>query len=142
MKLRDLVLKNRSYRRFDETAAITLGQLLEWIDTARITMSSVNIQPLKYYLSCDAETNAKIRPHTRWAGLLRDFDGPAEGENPVAYVVICVDNSIQNATVERFAKDIGIAAQTIMLSAAEAGFGGCMIGSINAKVQDVCSPCA
>lgn len=133
MNIHDLVLKNRSYRRFDESVSITPETLLTWIDTARFTMSSVNIQPLKYYLSYKPETNAKIRPHTRWAGLLRDFDGPKEGENPAAYIVICVDKNIQNATVERFAKDIGIAAQTIMLEASFNDYGGCMIGNLNTK---------
>jgi nitroreductase len=133
MNIHELVLKNRSYRRFDESVTIPLETLLEWIDTARLTMSSVNIQPLKYFISYTPETNAKIRPHTRWAGLLCDFPGPAEGENPTAYIVICVDKSVMNATAERFAKDIGIAAQTIMLEAAENDFGGCMIGNIDIK---------
>ncbi|MDD4773439.1 MAG: nitroreductase family protein [Eubacteriales bacterium] len=133
MNIHDLVLKTRSYRRFDENISISGETLLSWIDTARLTMSSVNIQPLKYFLSYKAETNVKIRPHVRWAGLLRDFNGPKEGENPSAYVIICVDKSIQEATPERFAKDVGIAAQTIMLEAASAGYGGCMIGSLNIK---------
>lgn len=133
MNIHELVLKNRSYRRFDENVAIPLKTLFKWIDTARLTMSSVNIQPLKYFLSYTPETNAKIRPHTRWAGLLRDFSGPADGENPTAYIVICVDKSVMNATTERYAKDIGIAAQTIMLEAAESDFGGCMIGNIDTK---------
>jgi nitroreductase len=133
MNIHELVLKNRSYRRFDERITIPLEILLKWIDTARLTMSSVNIQPLKYYISYTPETNAKIRPHTQWARLLRDYSGPAEGENPTAYIVICVDKNIQNATVERFAKDIGIAAQTIMLETAEDNFGGCMIGNLNVK---------
>ena len=133
MNIHDLVLRARSYRRFDESISISRETLLSWIDTARLTMSSVNIQPLKYYLSHKVETNAKIRPHVRWAGLLRDFDGPDEGENPSAYIVICVDKNIQNATPERFAKDVGIAAQTIMLEAVSAGYGGCMIGSLDAN---------
>ncbi len=133
MNIHDLVLKNRSYRRFDESVSISLETLLNWTDTARLTMSSVNIQPLKYFLSYRIETNIKIRPHIRWAGLLREFNGPGEGENPAAYIIICVDKNIQNATLERFAKDIGIAAQTIMLEAANNDYGGCMIGSFDAK---------
>ena len=132
MNIHDLVIKNRSYRRFDQSTAIPRETLLKWIDTARFTMSSVNIQPLKYFLAFNPETNSKIRPHIRWAGLLSDFNGPGEGENPSAYIVICVDKSIQNATPERFAKDIGIAAQTIMLEASSSDYGGCMIGNLNA----------
>lgn len=129
MNMHELILKNRSYRWFDPSTPVTRELALKWIDNARLTMSSINIQPIKYYISCDAETNAKIRPHTRWAGLLPEFDGPEGENNPSCYIVVCVDNAIKNASLERFAKDVGIVSQTIMLSAVEDGFGGCMIGN-------------
>ncbi|HAN44682.1 MAG TPA: nitroreductase, partial [Ruminococcaceae bacterium] len=56
------------------------------------------------------------------------FKGPAEGERPTAYIIICADKNIA-PNVERFNMDVGIAAQTIMLAAAEKGLGGCMIGN-------------
>ena len=61
-----------------------------------------------------------------WAGYLRDWKGPAEGERPSAYIVILGDTEISNS----FGCDHGIAAQSIMLGATERGLGGCMIGSI------------
>ena len=47
----------------------------------------------------------------------------------MAYVIICIDKNVSDKSI--FDKDVGIAAQTIMLSAVEAGFGGCMIGNFN-----------
>jgi nitroreductase len=44
-------------------------------------------------------------------------------------VVICIDQGVSDKKI--FDKDVGIAAQTIMLSAVEAGLGGCMIGNFN-----------
>ncbi len=131
MSIRELVLFDRSYRRFDESVPVTRELLTDWVDTARLTNSSVNIQPLKYFVSAEKETNAIIRSHIYWARNLPDFNGPAEGENPTGYVVICVDSNCSGATAERFAKDVGIAAQTIMLCAAEKGFGGCMMGNVD-----------
>ena len=136
MKLYDLVKSARSYRRFDNSKKIPRETLLSWIDCARLTMSSVNIQPIKYYISCSDETNAIIRPHTRWAGLLSDWSGPSENENPAAYIVVCVDGAVKNATPERFAKDVGIVSQTIILRAAEDGFGSCMIGSFDGVISE------
>jgi nitroreductase len=127
MTLRDLVLKNRSYRRFDQEATINLETLKELVDLARLSASGSNIQPLKYVLSADAATNARIFPHTRWAGYLEDWPGPAEGERPTAYVVILGDTDLRR----EFDRDLGIAAQSIMLGASERGLGGCMIGSID-----------
>lgn len=131
MNMHTLILQSRSYRKFAAEPAVTRELMLKWIDNARLTMSSVNIQPIKYYLSSSAKTNAAIRPHTHWAKNLKNYDGPQEGENPTGYILVCVDGKILNANVERFAKDIGIVSQTIMLSAAEDGFGGCMIGSFD-----------
>jgi nitroreductase len=124
--LRDLVLRNRSYRRFDESHRVSRGVLLELVDLARHTASAANRQPLKYVLSADPETNEAIFPCLAWAGYLRDWPGPAPGERPSAYIVLLVDESI----AEDWWCDDGIAAQTIYLAAVERGLGGCMIGNV------------
>ncbi|RPJ42442.1 MAG: nitroreductase family protein, partial [Chloroflexi bacterium] len=82
--------------------------------------------PLKYYLSCDPEKNARIFPTLAWAGYLKEWPGPQEGERPSAYIIILGDSTINKS----FGCDHGIAAQSIMLGAAEKGLGGCMIGSV------------
>jgi len=124
--LRNLVLSNRSYRRFDESCPIPRETLVELVGLARCTASAGNRQPLKYILSADRETNARIFPFLAWAGYLKDWDGPASGERPTGYIVILVDESI---TKDWWCDD-GIAAQTILLGAVEKGFGGCMFGSV------------
>ena len=124
--LRDLVERNRSYRRFRQDVAIDCEALERLVDLARHSPSAANLQPLKYVLSCQPERNALIFPHLAWAGYLADWPGPSEGERPAAYVIILGDTEITRS----FGCDHGIAAQTIMLGAAEAGLGGCMIGSI------------
>jgi nitroreductase len=126
MTVRELVLKNRSYRRFHENVPISEAQLREWVDLARLTASGGNKQPLRYVLGCDPKTNAKIFENLGWAAYLRDWRGPAEGERPSAYIIILGDTSVTAS----FGCDHGIAAQTIMLGAAEQGWGGCLIGSV------------
>jgi nitroreductase len=123
----DLVLKTRSYRRFDESFAIERETLEKLMGLARCTASAANRQPLKYILSADPETNARIFPCLGWAGYLKDWAGPGPGEQPTAYIVILVDKRIG----ENIWCDDGIVAQTILLGAGEMGLGGCMIGSIN-----------
>jgi len=127
MSFKELVLKTRSYRRLDQATLVSLDTLRELVDLARQVASGSNLQPLKYVLSAGPATNARIFPHTRWAGALVDWSGPAEGERPSAYVVILGDTDLGRA----FDRDLGIAAQTIMLSATERGLGGCIIGSID-----------
>jgi nitroreductase len=126
MSIRELVLKNRSTRRFHQDFVIDRQTLVDFVDLARHSASGSNVQPLKFYLSCDTETNAIIFPRTRWAGAIEDWDGPGEGEKPSAYIIILGDKEIS----ETFGVDHGIAAQSIMLGAVERGLGGCMIGSV------------
>ena len=124
--LRDIVIANRTVRRFDQSVAIDRATLRELVDLGRLSASGGNAQPLKYALSCDAELNAAIFPNVAWAGFLADWDGPAEGERPTGYIVILGDTEILND----YGVDHGIAAQSIALGATERGLGVCMIGSI------------
>jgi nitroreductase len=124
--IRDLVLKNRSYRRFHEGVDIKLESLNELVDLARLSASAMNAQPLKYILSCDRQKNSLIFPHLVWATFLKTWPGPSEGERPSAYVVILGDTGISRF----WDYDAGIAAQSILLGATENGLGGCMIANI------------
>ncbi|MFC1511546.1 nitroreductase family protein, partial [Candidatus Margulisiibacteriota bacterium] len=85
---KDLILRNRSYRRFFENEKISLETLRELVDLARLSPSAANLQPLKYILSADPAKNAKIFPHLSWAGYIKDWGGPKEGERPSAYIII------------------------------------------------------
>lgn len=124
--IRELVFRNRTYRRFDQNFAVGMDTLRELVDLARLSGSAGNKQPLKYILSCDPRKNALIFEHLAWAGYLPDWPGPADGERPAAYIVMLGDKQIAPA----FDFDNGIAAQSILLGAVEKGLGGCMIASI------------
>jgi nitroreductase len=124
--IRDLILKNRSYRRFYEEVDIKIETLRELVDLARLSPSARNAQPLKYILSCKPERNSLIFPHLTLAAYLKEWLGPAEGERPSAYIIILGDTEIRRS----FGCDHGIAAQSIMLGATEKGLGGCMIANI------------
>ena len=125
--IKDLVRKTRSVRRFFQEVTVDKETLRELVDLGRLSASGMNKQPLKYMLFCDAESNALIFTQLGWARLLKDWQGPAEGERPAAYVIILGDKEIS----EEFGLDHGIAAQSIMLGVTEKGLGGCMIRSIH-----------
>jgi nitroreductase len=124
--LRDLIMKNRSCRRFYQEVTIERETLRELVDLARCSASAANRQPLKYVLSCDSEKNAVIFSHLGFAGLLKDWPGPFEGERPSAYIIILLDTEISKSA----GCDHGIAAQSILLGAREKGLGGCMHGAV------------
>jgi nitroreductase len=122
----DLVKQSRSIRRFYQDRPVALETLRELIDLARLAPTGSNRQSLRFLLSCDADRNAAIFPHLGWAGYLRDWPGPVEGERPAAYILIFNDTTLSKTP----GCDHGIAAQTILLGAREKGLGGCMIGSV------------
>ncbi|MBD3242107.1 MAG: nitroreductase, partial [Chitinivibrionales bacterium] len=125
--LKDIVMKSRSIRRFDESAAIARRTLEQLVDIVRYCPSGGNKQPLRYLLIDDRRTNALVFPCISWAGHLKDWPGPDVGQRPAAYVILLGDTSITTT----FGVDHGIAAQTLMLAAAERGLGGCIIGAMN-----------
>ena len=124
--LKELVKRNRSYRRFVESETIGMDTMRELVELARFSATGGNQQPIKFMVSCDPEQNAKIFPTIAWAASLKDWDGPVEGERPTGYIIILGDTEISNS----FGVNHGIAAQSILLGAVEKGLGGCMIGSI------------
>lgn len=126
--IQDLVLKNRSYRRFYQDSPISMETLKELTELARISSSGGNKQPLKYILSCDPETNAVIFNQLAWAAAIKEWPGPEEGERPTAYVIVLEDTTIGKAGV-----DHGITCTNILLGAVEKGLGGCMLATIRKK---------
>jgi nitroreductase len=132
MNLKDLFIKTRTYRRFDETHRISQETLENLVDLARISATGGNRQPLKYLLYNKQEDCEKIFPYLAWAAYLKDWPGPDKGERPSAYIVILGDRTI----TDNFGVDHGIAAHSILLGATNEGLGGCIIASL--KREDLC----
>jgi len=129
MNFAELVIKTRSIRRFKENEKLDQTLLEELVNTARLTPSAMNLQPLKFFISNDKETNSTIFSSLKWAGYLKDWDGPKAGQRPAAYILICGDKNIKS-TIKW---DMSIAAYSIMLSAAEQNLGGCILASMNSE---------
>jgi len=133
MDFKEIVAKNRSYRRFFQDHQISIETLRELVDLARLTPSAANRQPLRYIISQHPEKNALIFQHLAWAAYFSDWPGPDAGERPSAYIIVLNDTNIS----KKVDCDHGIAAQTILLGAASMGLGGCMIANI--KKEGLCT---
>jgi nitroreductase len=132
-KLRELMIKTRSCRRFEQEAAVDDATLRELIELARFGGSARNLQPLKYLPVNDPEINAGIFPLLGWAGYLPEWPGPEEGERPSAYIICLLDTSI----CDEAGCDLGIATQNILLGATAKGLGGCRIGSFSPEMHEL-----
>ncbi len=131
----DLAKKSRSFRGFDEKRKIEREELLYFVDCARFAPSSVNRQPFRYYLAFEKEKLDLIQPLTGWARALPEKKLPYPGKRPTAFIVILQDTTL-DGDLNRYPKDVGIVAQTMLLAAAEKELGGIMIGNFSpAKVS-------
>lgn len=124
----NLVLHNRSYRSFAEGYPVTRDDLFSLVGLARLSPSAGNIQPLKYFLSCEQQTKELIFPLLKWADGAGETDG--EKGRPSAYICMFVDVNLV-PTMSAAYVDAGIAAQTILLGACEKGLGGCIVTSFD-----------
>ena len=125
----ELIKKTRSYRRFDANRAITDKELRDMIESARCSASSANRQRIRFALVNTKEECDKIFANVAFAGYLKEWAGPTEAERPTAYIVMMLDNEKAEKVETSLAVDMGIAAQSIVLTATEMGLGGCIIMS-------------
>jgi nitroreductase len=133
MNLTDLILKTRSYRRFDENYVVSFEELKDMVNCARLGASARNQQSLKYLIVNGSAGINNVFPLLKWAGYLSEWEGPVEGERPTGYIIVVNDRTI----AENHFCDEGIALQNMMLCATSKGLGSCIIASVNkSKLRD------
>jgi nitroreductase len=129
MEFKELVTKNRSYRRYDQSHLISKETLQALVELAKYCPSAANRQSLRFIGSILPEKNQEIFNTLGWAAYLPEWPGPPDGQRPTGYIIILADPSEWKWVMA----DIGIVAQTILLEAVNRGLGGCMIGNIKKK---------
>ncbi|PID74878.1 MAG: nitroreductase [Desulfobacterales bacterium] len=123
----DLVKKNRSCRRFDNSYKLDRDTVEKLVGLTRYCASAANNQPLKYAICTEPDKTRQICGCLGWAGYLKDWKGPVPEEQPTAFVAILSDPAIAT----KIWCDDGIAAQTILLGARNMDLAGCMFGMFN-----------
>lgn len=127
MDMKQLIVEARTCRRFEQSSRLGAENMQWLVDCARVSPCARNAQVLRYAVAQSEQACAAIFPNTRWAGALKDWDGPVEGERPTGYVGILMPKDAGKLVH----MDVGIAAQTIQLAAASRGWGCCMHASFD-----------
>lgn len=122
-RLRELLQRDRSVRRFDASRTIGRDTLLSLVELTRYCASSQNMQPLRYVIVDSPELKDRLFPLLRWARHLKDWPGPSESERPSAYLVQLTDTRIAPSLL----CDCGLQLQALTLGAATLGISGCII---------------
>ena len=133
-----LVLENRSYRAFDKSFEVNEHHLRRMLEVCNKIPSARNQQVLRYRMVWGEEAE-KLNAFIRLGGALPELNLPAPGTEPSAYIIIC-----SKVEESRYVSvDLGIAAQTILLKAADMGLNGICIGAFNkaAVTETLALPC-
>ena len=132
-QLRNLMMDNRSYRRFDHAKSISPETLSALVELTRYCASGRNLQPLRYRLVWKEKECEDIFPALKWAGYYTDWDGPSPEERPVAYLVQCLDTDLASDCL----CDDGLQLESITLGAATLNIHGVIIKAFNpAKISE------
>ena len=89
-----LVRRARTCRRFDESMRVPREFLLELAELAHLAPCGANAQRLRFHVVSGSEDCARVFDELAWAGALKDWPGPAEGERPTGYIAILAERAV------------------------------------------------
>lgn len=125
----ELVKAARSCRRFVEAKPLAQADLNWLLECASLAPSARNAQELRFITVLQGPVLDRLFPLTRWAGALKDWNGPQPGERPTAFIAALMP--VRGGDLLCY--DVGIACQTMQLAATTRGIGACMIQSFDHK---------
>ena len=130
--IHETVSISRTVRSFDESRPVTEETLIKLIDTARLSPSAMNAQPLRYRLVTAREQVEALTAMSKFGAALPERKLPPDGHHPTAYIVVCTDTEIALPAGRFTMFDAGLACQSITLCAHEEGLGGVILASYDA----------
>ncbi len=136
------ILNRRSIRNF-QSRRIDIKLLKRMVNCARLAPSAANIQPLEYLVITSKTLCSEVFKHLKWAGYITPQGNPDPGCEPAAYIIILISKKkVSHSLVKRDEKgirfsftpdlrDVGAAAENIMLFAQSRKIATCWLGAIN-----------
>ncbi|OQX87892.1 MAG: hypothetical protein B6D55_01925 [Candidatus Omnitrophica bacterium 4484_70.2] len=128
-KFYSLIIRRRTVRLFKDKK-VPLRIIKKIINAARCAPSAANRQFLEYFVIDKEELKEKISLHLRWAGYVYPKRVPPPQRRPYFYIVILIN---KKKSEKPDLRDVGAAAENILLSLTCFGLGGCWIGALNKK---------
>ncbi|MDP6670357.1 MAG: nitroreductase family protein [archaeon] len=120
------LLKRRTIRRFLEKT-VSFEALEKCVEAARLAPSARNTQELEFIVVNNAEKLEQLNKAVRFGGVVAE-KGRVKGEEPKAFIAIIANKEKSDEAYTSI--NVGIAAQTIVLTSFEQGLGTCMLGAI------------
>jgi len=122
------IISRRTIRKFKQTE-IPVKTLKKIVNVGRFAPSASNLQPLEYFIAVDNSLREKIFRTLSWARYIRPEGNPQKGEEPMAYIIVIVNDKIANPVYFKY--DVGASAENMIITALAEGIGCCWIASVN-----------
>ncbi len=122
-----LLLKNRSYRGYDQSVVVGRSTLEKIVAVNTKTPSGRNQQVLRFKLVTRDSGAEKVLEQIKLGGALPELHLPFAGTEPQAFIIVC-STVAENRIVDI---DLGISAQSMLLRAVEMGLNGIIIAAFN-----------
>lgn len=135
MNIAELTRVARTCRRFS-AETLSLELLEQWVDAARLCPSARNAQVLRYGIIASQPACQAMYGVITLGGALTPEQRPTPAQMPKAFIVIYGPTDLAGFGL----MDVGIAAQTINLLAAEQEYALCMVGAFNRPALAKLSP--
>lgn len=122
-----LIVSRRSIRLFKQKE-VPLAVIKKAVDAARVAPSAANLQFLEYLVIHKKQLRKEVFKHLRWAAYISPKRNPPCDKEPTLYIVILTSSlKADNPNL----RDIGAAAENILLSLLAFGLGGCWLQNID-----------
>ena len=126
MKLKELISRARTCRRFKGEHRLSSETLADLVDHARLSASARNHQVLRFITIADKDTCEALNALVVMGDSLTPEQRATVKQHPGGFIVIAGPEKMDDFAL----MDVGIAAQSINLAACEAGLACCMIGAV------------
>jgi len=128
--------------RFFKDKKVPPGLIKKVVNAARLAPSAANLQFLEYLAIGDKALRQEVFNCASWAGYVFPDRVPPEGKRPAGFIVILVNHKKSSNPDQR---DIGAAAQNMLLALESLGLAGCWIGKFDrprlSKILDLPANC-
>ena len=126
-KLYKIILSRRTIRLFRKIK-VSRSIVRNIIDSARLAPSSANLQFIEYLVVDKPSLNSDVFSCVKFGGYVFPRRVPDKKRAPSFYIIILIN---KNKSKKPDLRDVGAAAQNILLSCACFGLGACWIANIN-----------
>ncbi|MEM7817031.1 MAG: nitroreductase family protein [Candidatus Aenigmatarchaeota archaeon] len=124
--LYNLIIKRRSIRLFKQKE-VPYPLIIKLVNSARLAPSAANSQFLEYLVINKKNLRDLVFPHLHWASYVAPKRNPSLNQRPTLYILILIN---KEKSLNPNLRDIGAAAENILLSLENFGLGGCWLQNI------------